>query len=319
MGDLPPGPIPVPPWRPADLPSLRAAYSDRTAALMAYLAAFAYDARIEATSSIEVPKELTGFGFKQFTAFHNGLCDGFAYIAEGKDLIVLSFRGTQSSVNWRTNLNARLIHPDATDRNLKVHEGFYSAFVMLNDGAQGILDKIQQLKIRTNGLIPIYITGHSLGGALAQIASAVLGDDQVAACYTFGSPRVGNIYFDLWVKPPSYRLINYADIVPQMPLSVMGYRHAGDARYLPDVAIDSPYRFEPNLIERGWQLVRGIVQFLRARSILGIDDHQIIEYCRKLDHIAQARTRAVGVRVDPETLERRPQMEHDGARHPTWP
>ena len=55
MGDLPSGPIPVPPWRPADLPSLRAAYSDRTAALMAYLAAFAYDARIEATSSIEVP------------------------------------------------------------------------------------------------------------------------------------------------------------------------------------------------------------------------------------------------------------------------
>jgi Lipase (class 3) len=110
-------------------------------------------------------------------------------------------------------------------------------------------------------LIPIYITGHSLGGAPAQIASAVLGDDQVAACYTFGSPLVGNIYFDLWVKPPSYRLINYADIV--------GYRHAGDARYLPDVAIDSPYRFDPNLIERGWQLVRGIVQFLRARSILG--------------------------------------------------
>jgi triacylglycerol lipase len=159
MGD--PGPIPVPRWRPADLPSLRAAYSDRTAALMAYLAAFAYDARIEATSAIEVPKELAGFGFRQFTAFHNGLCDGFAYIAEGKDLIVLSFRGTQSSVNWRTNLNARLIHPHATDRNLKVHEGFYSAFVMLNDGAQGILDKMRQLKIRTNALIPIYITGHS--------------------------------------------------------------------------------------------------------------------------------------------------------------
>jgi hypothetical protein len=31
--------------------------------------------------------------------------------------------------------------------------------------------------------MPIYITGHSLGGAPAQIASAVLGDDQVAACY----------------------------------------------------------------------------------------------------------------------------------------
>jgi hypothetical protein len=59
MGDLPSGPIAVPPWRPGDLPSLRAAYSDRTAALMAYLAAFAYDARIEATAQIAVPSELS--------------------------------------------------------------------------------------------------------------------------------------------------------------------------------------------------------------------------------------------------------------------
>jgi triacylglycerol lipase len=315
MGELPSGPIPIPPWRPGDLPSLRAAYSDRTAALMAYLAAFAYDTRIEATASIAVPGELSGFGFRRFTAFHNGLCDGFAYLAEGDDLIVLSFRGTQSLINWRTNLNARLIHPDATDRNLKVHEGFYSAFVMLTDGAQGILDKMRQLKTTTSGSIPIYITGHSLGGALAQIASAVLGDDQVAACYTFGSPRVGNIYFDLWVKPPSYRLVNYADIVPQVPLSVMGYRHAGDARYLPDVAIDSPYRFEPSLLERAWQLARGIMQFLRARSILGIDDHQITEYCRKLDHIAQARTQVVGMRRGPAP-HRRPPVEPDRATHP---
>ena len=98
----------------------------------------------------------------------------------------------------------------------------------------------------------------------------------------------------------------------------MGYHHAGDARYLPDVAIDSPYRFEPNLVERTWQLIRGIMQFLRARSILGIDDHQIIEYCRKLDHIAQARTQGVGVRRAPEPLQRRPQVEHDGAEHAGW-
>lgn len=312
MGDLPSGPVPVPLWRPGDLPSLRAAYSDRTAALMAYLAAFAYDVRIEATTSIAVPDELCGFGFRRFTAFHNGLCDGFAYLAEGEELIVLAFRGTQSLINWKTNLNARLIHPDATDRNLKVHEGFYSAFIMLTDGAQGIQDRMRQVKTTTNGSIPIYITGHSLGGALAQIASAVLGDDQVAACYTFGSPRVGNIYFDLWVKPPSYRLVNYADIVPQVPLSVMGYRHAGDPRYLPDVAIDSPYRFEPNLLERTWQLLRGIQQFFKARSILGINDHQIIEYCRKLDHIAQARTRAVRACGAVPSV-RRPPVEQDTA------
>src|SRR6516162_5958527 len=72
---------------------------------------------------------------------------------------------------------------------------------------------------------------HSLGGALAQIAGAVLGSDQVAACYTYGSPRVGNFYFDPWVKVPSYRVMNYADIVPQVPLPI-AYRHSGDPRYM---------------------------------------------------------------------------------------
>jgi triacylglycerol lipase len=316
MGNIPSGTIPVPPWRPSDLPSLRAAYSDRTASLMAYLAAFAYDARVEARASSEVPDELAGFGFRRFTTFQNGLCDGFAYIAESDHLIVLSFRGTQSPINWKINFAARLIHPDATDLNLKVHGGFFDAFVMLSDGARGILEKMREVKTITQGVIPIYITGHSLGGALAQIASAVLGDDQVAACYTFGSPRVGNIYFDLWVKPPSYRLINYADIVPQVPLSMMGYRHAGDPRYLPDVAIDSPYRFEPNPLERTWQLIRGIIQFIRARSILGIDDHQIIEYCRKLDHIARARTQPGGPWRVPQPTSRRLTVEPDGAAGP---
>src|SRR5271166_6397993 len=127
-------------------------------------------------------------------------------------LIVLAFRGTRSTTNWETNLHARLIHPAGTDARLRVHQGFYGAFERLSDGAKGIRQKINEIEAATVGRIPIYITGHSLGGALAQIAAAVLGSDQIAACYTFGSPRVGNYVFDLWVKPPSYRLVNYADI-----------------------------------------------------------------------------------------------------------
>jgi hypothetical protein len=83
-------------------------------------------------------------------------------------------------------------------------------------------------------------------------------------------------------------VMNYADIVPEFPLPFV-YRHSGDARYMPDVVLDSPYRFQPNIFERTWQLVRGIVQFIRAGSILGIEDHRIGEYCRKLDQIADAR------------------------------
>jgi hypothetical protein len=281
-------PIAPTPWKPSDLPTLRAAYSDRTAALMAYLAAFAYDTRIEAKGVLQVPPELAVFGFDKLTSFHNGMTDGWAYIAEGADLIALSFRGTSSTKNWDTDFRVTLIHPDNTDQQLRVHGGFYRAFVKLNEGKLGIEDKMDAIKQATNGAVPIYITGHSLGGALAQIAAAVLGSDQVAACYTYGSPRVGNSYFDLWVKVPSYRVMNYADIVPQVPLPIV-YRHSGDPRYMPDHATPSPYRFEPNLLERGWQMIRGLIQLVRAGSILGIQDHAIAAYCDKLNAIADAR------------------------------
>jgi triacylglycerol lipase len=285
--DLTPAP---PPWQPSDLPTLRAAYSDRTAALMAYLASFAYDPRIEGKPPT-IPSEISNAGFEKITSFHNGYTDGWAYILEGKEIIVLAFRGTVSQKNWHADFNAALIHPPNTDANLRVHEGFYRAFSNLSDGTKGIETKITEVKQETQGQIPIYITGHSLGGALAQISAAVLGNDQIAACYTFGSPRVGNLVFDLWVKPPSYRLVNYADIVPQVPPPLV-YRHSGDPRYMPDVMTNSPYRFQPGPFQRLWQFVRGIVQLVKAGSILGIDDHAIGEYCRKLDAIARVRSQS---------------------------
>src|SRR5262249_20215265 len=114
------------------------------------------------------------------------------------------------------------------------------------------------------------------------------GRDEVGGGSGFGWARVGNSYFDRWVKIPSYRVMNYADIVPQVPLPIV-YRHSGDPRYMPDHLTPSPYRFEPNLLERGWQTIRGLIQFIRAGSILGIQDHAIAAYCEKLDAIAEAR------------------------------
>jgi len=233
-------------------------------------------------------QELAALGFNKLTSFHNGMTDGWAYIAEGVDLIALAFRGMSSIKNWDTDFNVALVHPENTDLQLRVHKGFYQAFIRLNEATLGIKEKLDAIKQVTNGAVPIYITGHSLGGALAQIAGAVLGSDQVAACYTYGSPRVGNFYFDPWVKVPSYRVMNYADIVPQVPLPIV-YRHSGDPRYMPDHLTPSPYRFEPNLLERGWQMIRGLIQLVRAGSILGIQDHAIEAYREKLDAIAAAR------------------------------
>src|SRR6266404_3954409 len=62
--------INVPPWQPIDLPTLRAAYSDRTAALMAYFASFAYSRTIETTGEINVPQELSYLNFGRLTSFY---------------------------------------------------------------------------------------------------------------------------------------------------------------------------------------------------------------------------------------------------------
>jgi hypothetical protein len=58
-------------------------------------------------------------------------------------------------------------------------------------------------------------------------------------------------------------VINYADIVPLVPIPVplvMPYRHSGDPRYMPDAVSGSPYRFEPGLLQRFGQLAKAIVQ-----------------------------------------------------------
>ena len=96
------------------------------------------------------------------------------------------------------------------------------------------------------------MTGHSLGGALALLATRSINTDNLAACYTFGSPRVGNQEFDEVLKAPVYRVVNAFDLVPFSPPSFIfdvlevcpwgwakslaktyrGYVHHGDVRYI---------------------------------------------------------------------------------------
>ena len=75
--------------------------------------------------------------------------------------------------------------------------------------------------------LPIFVTGHSLGGALATLGAAYLSGWGLAACYTFGAPRVGNKEFSSSLQTPIYRVVNPLDTVPHIPTPLRGYRHAG--------------------------------------------------------------------------------------------
>ena len=82
----------------ASLPFLRAAYSDRAAALMAKLSRLAYDfpeGNVFPPPNAPIPEEFAELGFEKITYFNNKLYDGWAYIVESASSISQACRRTR--------------------------------------------------------------------------------------------------------------------------------------------------------------------------------------------------------------------------------
>lgn len=150
----------------------------------------------------------------------------------GAKLIV--FRGTDSHslYNWVENMHYwrtdfSIPFPNAT--GALVHTGFVASYNQSTLRAN--LTEAMKSMQRWHPWAPLYVVGHSLGGALATLCALdmkftfKLKDVRV---YTFGSPRVGNKefvdYFD-WQVQESFRMTHNRDIVPSVPLQIMGFRH----------------------------------------------------------------------------------------------
>ena len=204
-----------------NVPVLRAAYSDRTAWLMARCSQLAY-VEFETGQEPQLSGALKELGLDFVRGFsNNATC---AYLARNDSFAVLAFRGTTS--DFRTILTDIKIRFYRDKSGARTSTGFSEAYKLVQ---QGIAEAVEALEPS----LPLYITGHSLGGALAAIASTrIVPSDRIAACYTYGCPRVGDREFtlQLW-KVPVYRQVHCSDVVPHAPLA-FGYRQAGDLRYI---------------------------------------------------------------------------------------
>ena len=170
------------------------------------------------------------------------------------DMAVISFRGTDNVRDWETNLRHSLIpadfpQPAANESKARVHRGFRDAFVSVREQVDRYLPCAEGL--------PIFITGHSLGGALATLGASPLSDWGPAACYTFGAPRVGNKGFSKSLRTPVYRVVNPLDTVPLVPPCSQGYRHAGVRKRLRRTSPFDTLREIRNSVVRLWQSARG--------------------------------------------------------------
>ena len=189
-------------------------------------------------------------------------------LKDGNGIHVLSFRGTE--VSQKSDILADL----KAGKNLeacggKVHVGF-----------KGEINKIWPVIEKAIANInTIYVTGHSLGAAMATIAASRM-QSKVTALVTFGSPRVGNQEFVNSLNVTHYRVQNNCDDVTKVPFRLSGFRHHGTHKYM------NFYGEFRDLTP--WQRVKDMARSrLRARAkgqkFIGVFDHLMANYIAKLE------------------------------------
>jgi triacylglycerol lipase len=150
--------------------------------------------------------------------------DFYGFVAAQKDIVIVAFRGTESIGNALTDIETALVR-QAIFPGL-VHCGFFRA-------ADVVYPTVRSLLTAMDRQLPIWVTGHSLGGAMASLVAHRLAKDgfPIRAIYSYGSPRPGDRHFRAAYRLPNYRFVNDNDLVPHLPLRWC-YRHVGELKLL---------------------------------------------------------------------------------------
>jgi len=241
--------------------------------------------------------------------------DTQALLISTHSFLVLVFRGTEANsfTDLKTGANAVIT---TCPSGGGIHSGYNDAYTLVEQPIQ------TDLNSPDNRDKPLIITGHSLGGALATIAAKRLphnrDDDghkayngQILACYSFGSPHIGNARWSHGITVPVYRIVNALDYFTQLPpggdvigsfkfiagrlpfigprlrdylTRYQGYTHAGFPRHLTDCPPNHYDNVQLSLEIPLWERSR---IWLRSKTLRkSVRDHSIAIYRKKLAIIA---------------------------------
>ncbi len=149
-------------------------------------------------------------------------------IGQNADGVIIAFRGTippslhtpESLLDWLTDFfevptsgEVGIAHVEGL-----VHSGFYDATRCVIAGVAAAVKALDPA-----GTLPVYVTGHSKGGAMASLGAWMLSQNlgiPVAKVVTFASPKPGDAHFQSAYQgklPQTTRYENYEDIVPLLP------------------------------------------------------------------------------------------------------
>lgn len=231
----------------------------------AYLLELACDAGDRGTFELE--KTLRTWGFDQVRDFRHLQTSTYGFVASNDRMVLVTFGGTDVM-----NLRDLISDADALQQvydetycltpEARVHRGFRDS---VNAVIEGVTAEVRRQAAPSSsaaagtqpasapaGPKPVWIAGHSRGGAMAALAAAAFtglrqrdsaaGDaafPPVAGVYTFGQPRVGNGVFADSLNRSGlrlFRIVNGDDPVSLVPppssLPRRGYQHAGTLVHL---------------------------------------------------------------------------------------
>jgi len=215
-----------------------------------------------------------------------------AFLLRKDNNLILVFKGTQQLDDWKTNLKIRLkeftVLADQTivPPTGRAHRGFLDAWQSVEKQV------VYYLKKWATPDTKLWITGHSLGGALAAVATISLEAQgfEISGLYTFGQPRVADWqlvnYMNGKMGDRIIRYVNNNDIVPLIPPQIIPwvptrvYGHMGKFRYFNDFgALRRQSFFTQRFPDRLFGMARAIIT---SGSPDAVDDHKMEFYVAHL-------------------------------------
>jgi hypothetical protein len=213
-------------------------FSIGNARALMWLSQLAYETGKPATI-VEVGAKWGFAGITPFVRRKDGLTASFdtcGLIADRADAVILAFAGTDPGV-WETLATDFNIRPRA---DTDTHTGFQAALDAVQHEIRQAIDLSRQ------EAKPLFITGHSLGAALAGLAARFcdLNGTRPKAVYGYGMPRAGGARFQAGYNGTlgqlTFRLVHGLDIVARAPPSGIGFRHVGHV-----LQCDRSAKFDP--------------------------------------------------------------------------
>jgi triacylglycerol lipase len=171
-------------------------------------------------------------GANNYKFFSGVITQAFVFTIQNK--CIVSFRGTEvKHINGIADLMSDVTFKmvDFYQKGL-VHKGFKLAFDETLSEQVGLWDYVHKI-MEQEDIEELHFTGHSLGGAIATLASSYF-ETTPHILTTFGSPRVGNQMFGTHVTKNRFQFINIGDPVPFLPPNIPGlqkenlFTHCGD-------------------------------------------------------------------------------------------